>query len=248
MAPSKTLGYCNVPGCDREATGRQMCNVHYQRWYKRGSTDLPRYEDRLKRRLLAKYRADNNGCWIWTGSTAHYGHGIISVHGKHALAHRISWTLHHGPIPDGVMICHKCDVPACINPDHLYVGNAKTNSADMVSRNRIARGETSGTAKLTAKQVIAIRKDDRTRSDIAADFGVSTTMVNNIKSGKAWRHLAGEVVPAKAAGKITAEIAAEIRDANGRQVDIAERYGVSQVLVSQIKRGKAWAEVEEFLR
>lgn len=77
-------------------------------------------------------------CWLWIGGSKHpFGYGIFSVNRKSRQAHRISWELTRGPIPSGMCVCHTCDVPACVNPDHLFLGTMKDNNADRSKKGRI---------------------------------------------------------------------------------------------------------------
>ena len=85
-------------------------------------------------------------CWIWLGTRGHFGHGELVNNGKIERAHRLSWELHNGPIPDGLHVLHKCDNPPCVNPDHLYLGD---NTANM--RDRDARGRQFNKAKTHCK-------------------------------------------------------------------------------------------------
>src|SRR5213595_2676709 len=77
----------------------------------------------------------NSGCWLWLGSIDKLGYGKVTVRGFH-LAHRLAYAETKGPIPEGMLVLHKCDVPACINPEHLYVGDSQDNMNDMVMRGR----------------------------------------------------------------------------------------------------------------
>lgn len=77
----------------------------------------------------------NSGCWLWLGSTDKLGYGKVSVQG-HFLAHRLAYAETHGDIPEGLLVLHKCDVPSCVNPDHLYIGDDQDNMNDMAARGR----------------------------------------------------------------------------------------------------------------
>lgn len=79
----------------------------------------------------------NSGCWLWTASADRYEYGRVSIDGKYCGAHRAAWMLLRGPIPKGLHILHKCDVPCCVNPDHLYPGTHSQNMCDAVRRGRV---------------------------------------------------------------------------------------------------------------
>jgi len=128
----------------------------------------------------------NGGCWLWNRYANPKGYGRANVRGRFFLAHRLSWESVNGPIPDGLFICHKCDVPACVNPDHLYAGTVIDNSRDAVLRGRQPHGETHPLAKLSDEQVAAIRaesRNGRTRRDVAREFGVLPQTVGKIVHG-----------------------------------------------------------------
>lgn len=92
-----------------------------------------------------KYVDKTATCWLWTASVYPAGYGSFShAPGKHMGAHRYSWELHFGPIPDGLFVCHTCDVKTCVRPDHLWLGTSAENTADKVAKGRQARGDASG--------------------------------------------------------------------------------------------------------
>jgi hypothetical protein len=150
----------------------------------------PRAIDPMKRLLARSTRCGANGCWLWTGAKDYDGYGQISVSGKSARAHRVSYEDKHGTIPLGAVLCHHCDNPSCINPDHMFLGTNADNVADKISKGRQARGEVQGSAKLTADKVLAIRAaKTMTQRALAKQYGVSQGQIYNVRSGKHWGHV-----------------------------------------------------------
>jgi hypothetical protein len=134
-----------------------------------------------------------SGCWGWIGSFDSRGYGRICEHygGRFFKAHRLSWFLHHGEWPNQNVL-HRCDNPACTNPDHLFLGSHADNVADMVSKERHSRGEHRPNSKLTEAQVREIRERraaGERRRDLANSFDVSEWTIQNIYSGKSWSWL-----------------------------------------------------------
>lgn len=135
------------------------------------------------------------GCIEWTGGLNTSGYGHLSVAGKLMLAHRYAYTLKHGPIPQGMCVCHTCDNPVCCNVDHLFLGTHLDNMRDRTAkgRQRAPKGEESPHAKLTADQITAIRKEYAaggiSQAALGRKFGVSQTYVSDVVVGKTWAHL-----------------------------------------------------------
>lgn len=146
---------------------------------------------------------DKSGdCWMWRGSINAHGYGQFSIRGTRTgprLAHRLAYELANGAIPDGLHICHRCDVTACVRPEHLFAGTRVDNMRDAVEKGRAARGNRHGIAKLTEAMVVEIKGRLRTGAEpmrvIASDYGVSTMIVLKIKRGELWTHVPGDVDP-----------------------------------------------------
>lgn len=132
-------------------------------------------------------RIPEAGCWLWMGSIGWNGYGQFGR--GHIGAHRVSWELHVGPIPPGMFVCHRCDVPSCVNPAHLFLGSSADNSRDMVLKGRSGRGERAGHAKLTSEAVLAIRASAQRGVALARRFSVSPMTISLIRSRQTWRHL-----------------------------------------------------------
>lgn len=92
-------------------------------------------------RLHSKVEIDASGCWVWQGATTSTGYGVFWLDGKQERAHRAAWLLHRGSIPEGRHVLHTCDVRACVNPDHLYLGDDLDNARDRDQRRRNPRIE-----------------------------------------------------------------------------------------------------------
>lgn len=166
---------------------------------------------RLVRPLMDRFDAKwmpepNTGCWLWTGATndgaSRYGKFMVESHG-HAqrivdFAHRVSWRLHRGEIPDGMCVCHHCDTPACVNPDHLFLGTYADNTADMHAKGRASGGSMPGEShpnhKLTEEIVRVILESTEPARVLDRRFGVSGGTCGLIRRGRSWKHIYREVV------------------------------------------------------
>jgi hypothetical protein len=143
-------------------------------------------------RLLEKIEHDTNGgCWLWSAKINRTGYGGIkhSWHGGGVLSHRAAYTEFVGPIPDGLFVCHKCDVRTCINPDHLFLGTALDNNRDAGRKGRSARGERHGQSKLSlnqARQIKMMLDKGEKRKTIAKTFGIGLSPVDSIAQGRHW--------------------------------------------------------------
>lgn len=133
-------------------------------------------------------------CWNWIGATDSVGYGNLRISGKTYRSHVLSYLINIGEIPKGLCVLHKCDNRKCVNPDHLFLGTKKDNTADMWQKGRanIAHGERSGRAQLTEREVIEIRKlhnQGKSTRDLASQFNISHSGIWWIVSRKSWKHV-----------------------------------------------------------
>ncbi|MBU2051195.1 MAG: HNH endonuclease [Gammaproteobacteria bacterium] len=147
---------------------------------------------------------DKSGdCWLWTGAKLNTGYGTIHESGRNGrslLASRVSWRIHHGPIPEHACVCHHCDTSACVNPKHLFLGTMQDNAFDMVSKGRhpshahpeLRQGERHGMSKLTDDAVLDIRSrlnEGVPMMTLAHEFNVTHGTISLIKHRKTWKHI-----------------------------------------------------------
>jgi hypothetical protein len=148
----------------------------------------PQRSEQLER-FNSKWEQATNGCWIWTDRKEGYGAFIFD--GRKQQAHRVSWQIYRGEIPDGLCVLHDCDTPLCVNPSHLHLGTVKDNAIEAVERGLWGDkgGESNGNAKLTANQVREIYQSSESYRTIAIRFGIGKSQVGNIKKGLQWKNL-----------------------------------------------------------
>lgn len=129
-------------------------------------------------------------CWLWTGATNDSGYGVVRVGSgpsrRMARAHRASYEMAYGPIPDGRMVCHRCDNPPCVRPDHLFLGDCADNLGDMARKLRVTH------AKLDPEKVREIRAlaaDGWSHPRISERFGINVTSVRRVVIRRNWKHV-----------------------------------------------------------
>lgn len=137
----------------------------------------------------------NSGCWLWLGSAC-LGYGRMRFGGQSRLAHRVAYEAMRGPIPKGMVLCHKCDNPGCVNPDHMFVGTQADNVRDMVQKGRISRAERpqqwgtgNGNSRITDDVVRAILLSPLPQREAAKAYGVAPSWVQRIRKREVWRHI-----------------------------------------------------------
>ncbi|MFF6966284.1 HNH endonuclease signature motif containing protein [Streptomyces anthocyanicus] len=131
---------CKVSDCEGKHFSKGLCQKHYTRQLRHGNlTGLYPQGPAEERFWLRVERAE--GCWNWQGARSDTGYGhLASDEGPEVLAHRFSYQLHGGVISEGMVVCHRCDNPACVNPDHLFLGSQRDNVHDMISKGRNVSG------------------------------------------------------------------------------------------------------------
>jgi predicted XRE-type DNA-binding protein len=131
-------------------------------------------------------------CWVWKATKHRTGYGMFGLDYTMLQAHRVSYQLTHGSIPEGMFVCHKCDNRACVNPAHLFLGTAKDNTEDMFAKRRARQlRERHWNSKLTEKSVKAIRRMWASgvfrQRQIAEEFGVDRAHISGIVNNKFWK-------------------------------------------------------------
>lgn len=151
-------------------------------------------EEERRERFWTFVRVAESGCWEWTRSRMPYGYGLYALAGgRNALAHRYAYALVNGAIPRGLCVCHRCDNPPCVNPDHLFLGSHRENAHDKIAKGRGNTGERNGSALLTAERVRDLRaraEEGASLSELGAEFGVSPTTAWKAVRRMTWRHVA----------------------------------------------------------
>lgn len=134
-------------------------------------------------------------CLLWPFAALEFGYGYVRVGERKRLmrTHRLAWEICVGPIPDGILVLHRCDIPPCYNPAHLFLGTTFDNIADKVAKGRSGIGERNSQAKITAEIVLEIRRRyvpwKVTQRELAREFGISQGAVSDIIIGKQWKHI-----------------------------------------------------------
>lgn len=255
---------CCIKGCDGKPEYMGLCVNHHRRLVKYGSPVALKMAPWRWLRLSFEERFWRNveksdGCWTWLGSRNRDGYGVFrgEIEGTvYRTAHRYSYALKNGPIPSYLSVCHVCDNPPCVRPDHLFLGTNAENMLDKFAKGRqrgVPPGEAHWNAALTRDQAAAILIDPRPHSLIAAEFNVSTGTISDIKRRRSWPELGKELgVKAKRIsprrGKsdkgVTPEIVRAIRASTDRGIDLAARYGLTKQDITDIRKRRSWAHVD----
>ncbi len=172
-------------------------NLRHRRSKSCGCKRSPKGTEFLER-VKRKISINEHGCWVWPTIKGRYAYSCMG--NKHTLVHRKTWELLKGPIPDGLCVLHNCpggDNSFCVNPDHMFLGTRRDNSEDRDRKNRTAWGESHGSSKLTAKEVVEIFEEFWTKRPpqafLADRYGISRTVIGEIVSRKSWHRTTEEI-------------------------------------------------------
>lgn len=188
---------CYYEGCNEVAVVKDLCLKHYNLWL--GNVD-GRYEHirSVEQRFWSRvWKPTKDGCWIWKGTIMGLGYGSLHInrgdaHRIEMRAHRLSWKIHYGEVPDDLLVLHKCDVRNCVNPRHLFLGTYQDNQSDMVEKGRSAHGEGHSNVKLTEDEVLEIRylakTDQCTQKMLAKMFNIGQRMISHIINYDHWNY------------------------------------------------------------
>ena len=171
---------CSVDGCERLAVARTYCHKHWQRW----NTGRPLTTNGLFDRFLS-FIDTSQDCWNWTGTIAGR-YGQFTIFKQKMPAHRAMYELFVGPVAAKLVVCHRCDNPLCVNPEHLFLGTQSDNMLDMVSKGRHAKHVTSYRKKLSIDQVVLIRASKATAESLGRQYCVDPVTILHIRKGRTW--------------------------------------------------------------
>jgi hypothetical protein len=196
---------CSIENCENKYIAKEFCKKHYQKYKKYGDPLAGKYSQNKagsKEYISENSEIDINNCWIWKRFKNKKKYGKAHFQGRDIYAHRLSYLTFIGEIPNNLYVLHNCDITACVNPKHLFLGDQEDNMKDMVNKNRQARlrGENNRNSKLLQKEVDEIRTlysaelEERiqgknvqlTQKELAERFKVSRSEISNIINVRTW--------------------------------------------------------------
>ncbi|HEY2618026.1 MAG TPA: HNH endonuclease signature motif containing protein [Acetobacteraceae bacterium] len=183
-----TCTYCATPVArhKRASYGTTFCSrACYSAFQHATGKSLERFES-----FFTKGQYDE--CWPWLGAIGKDGYGRLKISQRMIRAHRASYKFYRGPIAEGLLVCHRCDNPPCVNPAHLFLGSPADNSRDAAIKGRMARGEGVWRAILTPGDVLSIDAASGRYQDIADAIGTTKAAVAAVKQRRTWRHLTAD--------------------------------------------------------
>ncbi len=196
----------------------------------------------------------NSGCWLWLGWLDPDGYGRFRFRGHGIRAHRVSYEIFKEPIQGDLLVCHQCDVPCCINPEHLFLGTQKENIVDRDKKKRMACGERQGASILTEEAVRQIASSTESQLVLATRYGVATSTIGSIQCGNNWKHLTlidwvRQPPPTgihNGNSRLSESDVITIRHRITQGIshrDIANEFGVCPSTISGINTGRIWSHL-----
>ena len=193
------MAACSFEGCGKKSICKGLCAAHYQQ-QRQGKELKPlqvQYHgfSESNRFMMRVQVGGKHDCWPWTGSrfSADWHGQWRNEAGQIEPTHRAAYRLFVGELPKGMHVCHKCDNPICVNPNHLFLGTRADNARDMWAKGRarpgVSRGEAHGCATLTEAQVLEIRESTEHGPTLALKYGVTRTTISEIRRRKTWTHI-----------------------------------------------------------
>jgi len=184
-------------------------------------------------------KGDGTGCWLWTAAKRSSGYGQFWLDGHQQSAHRASWQLHHGPIPEGMFVCHHCDVRPCVNPSHLFLGTLADNHADMCAKGRQARGEKHGWYRHPERRPCGDRNGMRLHPERAArgERNGSRTHPERVRRGEQCHFAKLDDDKVRAIRVLYAD--------GYTRADLARHFARGWSTISDIVHGRKWKHVTQ---
>jgi hypothetical protein len=192
---------CHVENCYGKVVSKGLCDKHRIRLRRHGNVNstLKYHFDTVEEYFFSKVKiTKTNSCIFWPARKLESGYGMISAKGKKRLSHRLSYEIHFGKIPKGMVICHRCDQPSCVNPRHLFIGTHKDNVYDCINKKRnvtppIHTGKNNHHTKLTETKVIEIRKSYASGKinsyELAKKYNVTRQNIMSIVKLETWKNV-----------------------------------------------------------
>lgn len=209
------------------------------------------YKEYLNK-FKTQYRVNlNNGCWEWRKINLQ-GYGRFHFNGTSMFAHRFSYELFKGTIPENLLIRHLCNNPRCVNPKHLEIGTQQDNMNDKVSANRQAKGGKHGMAVLDEKQVVEIYQSSESNYVLANLYKVTPQMISYIRSNKSWTDLTGHLNCGRVENRgqdckesiLTEEQARYVLQSSEPHTTLALKFGVSNSTIWDLRNNKTWKHLD----
>ena len=191
------MNTCKIEGCGAAVVGHGWCHKHWKRWRRNGDPLAVKVVQHhglsVKERFWINVK-QGAGCWEWQSYKDPNGYGRLNIGNVPKLAHRLSYEIEHNvTLSPSDHVCHSCDNPRCVRPSHLFLGDHAANTADKMAKGRhvygTSKGEAHGCAKLDERQVREIRSSREKGVTLAAQYGVSTTQISDIRNRRVWKHL-----------------------------------------------------------